>query len=206
MVIEKAPRQPKPRKCASCKTAFTPARSMQRVCSPACASAWAKKVAAQKAARAEREERKDIAARKKSLKTRREWLAECQAVVNRVARLRDLLAGYGCISCGSIPRARYGGAMDAGHFRSVGSAPHLRFYLPNIRAQCKKCNRDLAGSHSEYRKGMIERDGIERVEHIESMQGAAKWSIEYLKRLKRVMQKKARQLERRIEAKRCGAT
>ena len=95
--------------------------------------------------------------------------------------------------------------MDAGHFRSVGSSGHMRFYLPNIHAQCKKCNRDLGGSHTNYRKGLIERKGLEFVERIEAMQGTAKWSIEYLQRLKRVMNKKARRLERRIEMDREAA-
>lgn len=189
----------KAKKCASCKTVFTPVRTMQKVCGPLCAAAHARKLAEQKAARANREERKSLSERKAKLKTRREWIAECQAVVNKVARLRDQLADHGCISCGSYPTERFGGGMDAGHFRSVGSAAHMRFFLPNISAQCKKCNRDLGGSHTNYRKGLIERIGINRVEEIESMQWTAKWDIDYLKRLKKVMNKKARRLERRIE-------
>ncbi|SDR37458.1 Bacteriophage Lambda NinG protein [Paraburkholderia fungorum] len=189
----------KPRKCAHCKDVFTPARSMQKVCGPLCAAGWAKAVAEKKAARAKKDERKSLAERKAKLKTRREWIAECQAVVNKVARLRDILAGHGCISCGSRPDARFGGAMDAGHFRSVGSAAHMRFFLPQIRLQCVKCNRYLGSNAVEYRKGLIERIGIDRVEEIESMQWTAKWSVEYLQRLKKVMNKKARRLERRIE-------
>lgn len=172
---------------------------MQKVCGPKCASDWAAKVAKQKADRANRAERKSLAERKAKLKTRREWIAEAQAVVNKVARLRDILAGHGCISCGARPDARFGGAMDAGHYRSVGSAPHARFYLPNIRLQCKRCNRDLGGSAVNFRKGLIERIGVNRVEEIESMQWTAKWSVEYLQRLKKVMNKKARRLEKRIE-------
>jgi hypothetical protein len=189
----------KPKKCAACKTVFAPQRSMQKVCGPKCAADWAAKVAAQKAARANRDERKSLAERKAKLKTRREWIAEAQAVVNKVARLRDILAGRGCISCGARPDWRFGGAVDAGHFRSVGSAPHMRFYLPNIHLQCKRCNRDLGSNTVEYRKGLVERITINRVEEIESMQWTAKWSVEYLQRLKKVMNKKARRLERRIE-------
>lgn len=81
----------------------------------------------------------------------------------------------------------------------------MRFFLPNISGQCKKCNRDLGGSHTNYRKGLIERIGIDRVEEIESMQWTAKWSIEYLQRLKKVMNKKARRLERRIEQRKEAA-
>jgi hypothetical protein len=178
---------------------------MQQACSVPCAIALTEKQKAQKAARANREERKSLAERKAKLKTRREWIAECQAVVNKVARLRDILAGHGCISCGARPQQKFGGTMDAGHYRSVGSAPHLRYFLPNLAAQCTRCNRELGGSAVNYRKGLVERIGINRVEEIESMQWTAKWSIEYLQRLKKVMNKKARRLERRIEQRKEAA-
>ncbi|WP_310675848.1 recombination protein NinG, partial [Burkholderia multivorans] len=196
---------PKKRKCRMCPNVFIPFRSTTTVCSPACAEAWSAKQRAAKEARAKHDERKSLKERKAKLKTRGEWIRETQAVVNRVARLRDILAGHGCISCGAKPEHRFGGAVDAGHFRSVGSAAHMRFYLPNIRLQCKKCNRDLGGSHTNYRIGLIERIGVERVEEIESMQWTAKWSIEYLQRLKKVMNKKARRLARRIEMNREAA-
>lgn len=198
-------RLPRKKKCAACKTVFEPARSLQKVCSPKCAADFAAKQKAQKAARANRDERKSLREAKVKLKTRGEWIREAQAVVNKVARLRDILAGHGCISCGSRPDARFGGAMDAGHFRSVGSAAHMRFFLPQIRLQCVKCNRYLGSNAVEYRKGLVERIGINRVEEIESMQWTAKWSVEYLQRLKKVMNKKARRLERRIESKREAA-
>jgi hypothetical protein len=170
-----------------------------------CSLEYARKVAARKESKAKREERKATREAKVKLKTRREWIAEAQAAVNKVARLRDLLAGHGCISCGARPQQKYGGTFDAGHYRSVGSAPHMRYYLPAIRGQCVRCNRDLGGSAVNFRKGLIERIGLERVEQIEAMQGTAKWSIEYLQRLKRVMNKKARRLERRIEMNREAA-
>ncbi|WP_346268591.1 recombination protein NinG [Burkholderia vietnamiensis] len=195
----------KPKKCRECGVVFTPVRSMQKVCSPACAIALTEKDKARKAARAQRDERKSLAERKAKLKTRQDWINEARDAVNRVARFRDILAGHGCISCGAKPHQRYGGSVDAGHYRSVGSASHLRFYLPNIHLQCKKCNRDLGSNTVEYRKGLIERIGIERVEEIESMQWTAKWDIDYLKRLKKVMNKKARRLQRRIEMKREAA-
>lgn len=189
----------KPKRCRHCGNSFTPISSMSKACSVPCAISLNEKTKAKAAERAAKDERKSFAERKAKLKTRREWIAEAQAAVNKVARLRDQLAGHGCISCGARPGERFGGAMDAGHFRSVGSAPHARFFLPQINAQCKRCNRDLGGSVTNYRKGLVERIGIERVEEIESMQWTAKFSIEYLQRLKKVMNKKARRLEKRIE-------
>jgi 5-methylcytosine-specific restriction endonuclease McrA len=195
----------KPKACAVCKRIFTPFRAMTKVCSVPCSLEYARKMAARKEAKAAREERKATREAKVKLKTRREWIAEAQVIVNKVARLRDIRDGHGCISCGIKLQARFGGAFDAGHFRSVGSAPHLRFFLPNLALQCKKCNRDRGGMHSDFRKGLIERRGFEFVERIEAMQGTAKWSIEYLQRLKRIMNKKARRLERRIEMNREAA-
>jgi hypothetical protein len=195
------PKAPRKRKCKACTTVFQPARSTQSVCSPACAASWVATQRTKKEARAARDERKSLAERRTKLKTRREWIAECQAVVNKVARLRDILAGHGCISCGAKPEQKFGGTFDAGHYRSVGSAPHLRFFLPQLCGQCVRCNRDLGGRAVDFRKGLIERIGIERVEEIESMQWTAKWSVEYLQRLKKVMLKKARRLEKRIEKK-----
>ncbi|HJP69530.1 MAG TPA: recombination protein NinG [Sphingomicrobium sp.] len=195
----------KPRKCKSCGRAFAPISSMSKACSVPCALALVAKANARKDAKAKREEAKATRAAKIKLKTRQQWKAEVQPIVNKVARLRDILAGRGCISCGARPNWRYGGSIDGGHFRSVGSAEHLRFYLPNIHLQCKRCNRDLGSNTVEYRKGLVERYGVEFVERIEAMQGTAKWSIEYLQRLKKVMSKKARRLERRIEMKREAA-
>lgn len=196
-----APKILKSKKCRMCSSVFVPQRSMQFACSPKCGQAWAEKLKAQKQARALKAERKSMKERAIKLKTRREWIAEAQTAVNKVARLRDLLAGHGCISCGARPQQKFGGTMDAGHYRSVGSAAHMRYFLPQINAQCTRCNRELGGSAVNYRKGLIERIGINRVEEIESMQWTAKWSVEYLQRLKKVMQKKARRLEKRIAAK-----
>lgn len=177
--------------CAHCAQPFLRLRPLQAVCSPICAR---RKVEADKKA-----ERESDRQRREALKRRRDWIAEAQAAVNKYVRLRDLCAGRGCISCGARPEQKRGGTYDAGHFRSVGSAPHLRFYLPNVHLQCVRCNRHLGGNAIEYRRGLVERIGSERVEAIEAMQGVGKWSVDYLRRLKAVMAKRARRLEKRLE-------
>lgn len=180
-----------PKQCAVCPREFLPRSSFHRACSQRCAM---KMVKADKA-----REREDVKARRTALKRRRDWIAEAQAAVNKYVRLRDIHAGRNCISCGAPYRLAGGGAFDAGHFRSVGSAPHLRFYLPQIRLQCVRCNRHLGGNAVEYRRRLVVQYGLARVEAIEAMQGTAKWSVEYLARLKRVMAKKARRMEKRLE-------
>lgn len=181
-----------------CAKPFYPARALQRICSQRCATKQAKADVKARLAAA-RAERKQDREKREAMKGRRQWLAECQVVVNKCARLRDLLAGRGCISCGAKPEQCFGGAVDAGHYRSVGSAPHLRFYLPQIRLQCVQCNRHLSGNAVEFRHGLVELMGLAWVERIEAMQGTAKWPVEYLKRLKAVMGRLARRLEKRLE-------
>ena len=144
----------------------------------------------------QREQRKLDKHRKEKLKTRQDWIRECQSAVNRYCRLRDLYAGRVCITCGAKPARKFGGAMDAGHFRSTGAAPQLRFWTTQIRLQCVKCNRNGAGRALEFRQALVKERGSEWVEWIESMNHSAKFDIEYLKRLKLLAQKKIRRLEK----------
>lgn len=192
-------------RCKHCKERFTKEEKERRIrLHSQCVEPWLKDFQ-------EKQKRKAIAERKaklrveraadrkkrESLKPRAKWLAEAQAVCNKYVRVRDTIRGCGCISCGARPDAKFGGAMDAGHWRSVGSAPHLRFYLPQIALQCVKCNRFLGGNAVEMRKGLVERLGVERVEEIAAMQHVAKFDIEYLKRLKSVIGKRLRRMESR---------
>jgi hypothetical protein len=55
-----------------------------------------------------------------------------------------------------------------------------------------KCNRYLSGNVAEYRKGLIERIGIEKVEALEAMNavGNIGKKEEYLIRIKKIFTKK----------------
>jgi hypothetical protein len=181
---------PRTKKCKACREPFVALRPLQSACSPACAHALAAKVR-------EKRERAENAARREKLKTRRDYIREAQQAVNKYVRLRDF--GLPCISCGATPEQKRGGTMDAGHFRSVGSAPHARFYTLNIHAQCSRCNQHLGGNAVEYRRGIVARLGLAKVEAIEAMQGSPKWSIDYLMRLKKIALKKARRTEKRLK-------
>ncbi len=133
--------------------------------------------------------RKDTAERKKALKTRSDWIKDAQKAVNEYVRLRD--EGRKCISCGADKQGVQN-YWDAGHYRSVGSAPHLRFYTLNNHRQCKKCNRDLSGNAIEYRNGLRRRFSDEFVERLDAMQHDLRPDIDYLQRLTRLMRKKIR--------------
>lgn len=169
----------KSRKCKSCKAEFTPTRPMQKVCSPDCAYALIK-------AKAEQDRRKDaikdrLSVRKRldAMRTLPQLKKKAQTAFNAFIRARD--EGRPCISCGiKLSESGIGGGVDCGHFRSVGSAPNLRFEENNAHAQCKRCNRYLSGNAIEYRKGLIERIGLAEVERIEADQTVRKYTREFL--------------------------
>lgn len=170
------------KRCKVCDILFTPVRPLQSVCSPRCAS---KKVKADKAAEKQRDKE-----RKEKLKTRSDWMKQAQMSWNAYVRARD--AGKPCASCGAMPENKFGGSMDCSHYRSVGSAPHLRFHLHNAASACVKCNRYLGGNVVELRKGLIDRIGLEKIEAIEADNRTRKFDVEYLKRIHKIFSKKAK--------------
>ena len=169
----------KPRTCRVCRQVFQPHKIMQTVCGPDCAI----KQAQAKRTKAERiqglEDRKVIKAKLESLKTRADWLREAERAVNAYVRARD--AGIPCISCGRM----HEGQWHAGHYRSKGSAPHLRFDAErNIFRQCAPCNTYLSGNLINYRAGLIAKIGLQAVEELEADQEPRKYSIAELKEIK----------------------
>lgn len=187
----------KPKRCKHCRERFTPARLLQQACSGLCAAALARKVREKAEAKRAAEERKAHRERKERLKTRSDWVKEAQREFNAYIRARD--AGRPCICCG-VPIAAAdsirGHNCDAGHYRSVGSAPHLRFDERNCHAQRVICNRHGAGRAVDYRIGLIARIGLEAVEAIEADQAPRHYSIDDLKAIKATYAAKRRELEK----------
>lgn len=145
--------------CKGCGNKFEPVRPLQIACCPDCAYKVARINGGKKRAAQYRID-------KKRLKSRADWLREAQASVNRYIRLRD--AGKPCISCGRHHQGQY----HAGHYRSVGACPELRFELNNIHAQCAPCNNHLSGNIVAYRQGLIQKIGVGMVEWLESSHAA----------------------------------
>lgn len=189
----------KPKKCRApgCGQRFKPILSTQKVCSPACALAMAKDPKLQKvAAKAiTKQKRQDLQERREKLKTKGEHLREAQASFNAYIRERDRLAGHVCISSGR-PLDWNGNAVDAGHYRSTGAAPHLRFDENNCHAQSKHDNRYLSGNVAEYRLGLIQRIGLAAVEALEADQAPRRYTIEDLQAIKALYRQKLRNLKR----------
>ncbi|MDF3239943.1 recombination protein NinG [Pseudomonas veronii] len=192
-------KQPKPKKCrvTACGASFVPLRLGQAVCSPACAILDAPKNQDRARKAIAQRERRDIKVRKEKLKSRADHLREAQAAVNEYVRLRD--ARLPCISCDSTPNDNdlmTGSRWDAGHYRSVGACPELRFEPLNIHRQCVKCNRNLSGNAVEYRIRLVQRIGAEKVAWIEGPHEARKYTVEEIKAIKAKYRALIRELKR----------
>lgn len=183
----------KQKKCRICKTSFPPARPMQAVCSPACAINQVKAANAKKAKATLTAKRKETALRKESIKTKPVLTREAQAEFNKFIRARD--AGKPCISCGK-PDSGVANQRDAGHYRSVGSCPELRFDEDNCHGQCVSCNRYLSGNAIDYRLGLIARIGLERVERLEGKHPPKNYTHDQLRAIKATYRAKTKEIER----------
>ena len=190
-------KQPRPKKCSvkTCRASFVPRQSFQTWCSPDCAVVIARGKQEKKRKAMATIERREIKVRKEKLKTRSDHMREAQQAFNEFIRWRDQLAGHPCISSGK-PLDWSGNAVDAGHYRSVGSAPHLRFDERNCHAQSKQDNRFLSGNAVDYRIGLIARIGQEAVDALESDQSVRKYTVDEIKAIKAECRAKTRELKR----------
>lgn len=186
----------KQKTCKACGGKFRPSLSMQKACSVKCALdlAPANHDKARKAI--DQRERREIKVRKEKLKSRGDYMREAQAEFNTYIRLRD--QHLPCISCDSLPSDHdliTGSRWDAGHYRSVGACPELRFEPLNVHRQCVKCNRNLSGNAVEYRIRLVQRIGADRVAWLEGPHQASKHTIDDLKAIKAEYRAKIKQLK-----------
>lgn len=188
VLVKKPAAEPKPspgprlRKCAVCKELFTPRSMTHKACGPSCAEKHAESVK-------KKQERKADRVRRVALKTRQDWLREAQAAFNAFIRTRD--HDQPCISCGRF----HDGSYDAGHYRSVGAAPALRFNENNCHKQCVPCNQHKGGNIVEYRIRLVEKIGRFAVELLEQEPPPAKFTIEQAQEIKAHYTAKTRQLK-----------
>ncbi|MDR6163497.1 recombination protein NinG [Pseudomonas fluorescens] len=180
----------KPRECdnEACGISFVPLRLGQKVCSPACALA-AKDVNADKARKALADVgRKELRAAKERVKPKGQYMREAQVAINAWVRLRD--AALPCVSCGR----HHDGQYHAGHYRTVGSNPALRFEPLNIHKQCAPCNNHKSGDIVNYRIELVKRIGAELVEWLEGPHEPKRYTIEDLKAITAEYRAKTREL------------
>jgi hypothetical protein len=181
----------KPKKCAMCPREFVPRASFATVCSQRCAMRKLKADAEAK----KKQEREQTRERKKALETIPDLIKVAQREFNAFIRARD--ADRACICCGKpLGSDEVGGGFDCGHYRSVGSAPHLRFDERNAHGQTKQCNRWGAGRAVDYRLGLIGRIGLVEVEALEADNRIHKWQREELRAIAATYRTKRKELEK----------
>jgi hypothetical protein len=161
---------------------------MQKACSPTCALELARAVRL-------KAERKEDRVKRERMKSLQQLKAEAQREFNSFIRERDRQAGHPCISSGR-PLDWSGNGVDAGHYRSVGAASHLRFDERNCHAQSKHDNQFRGGNAVDYRIGLIARIGLAAVEALEADNTPHKWTREELIAIKKTYSAKRRELEK----------
>jgi hypothetical protein len=183
------------RKCGQCGERFQPRNSMTRWCSTECGAALGLarlEKAKEKAAHADRTSTR---AQLEALKTVPILKREAQQAFNAFIRARDRGAGWACICCGKpLQWDVRGGAVDAGHYRSTGSADNLRFNEANVHAQRSDCNRFGAGRAVDYRIGLVVRIGLEAVEALEACNAPIKWSRDELRATRDMYRRRVREM------------
>ena len=175
-------------KCKVCGQPFVKTfSSTQKVCSPECAIKLARDNAQKAQERAEKKKQRE---RKAKLKSRSEWLKEAQSVFNKFIRLRD--KDQPCISCGRYHQGQY----HAGHYRSVGACPELRFCELNVHKQCAPCNDHKSGNIIEYRINLVNKIGADKVDWLERQDhDPKKYTIEDCKAIIKYYKAKIKELE-----------
>ena len=207
VIFMQNPKKPIRRRCKCCGVFFEPKYRNQTWCSDDCLDQLKfeqlcrdrenamKAIERKKRRDSQREERNR---KRKQLHPRSYWIHQAQTVFNAYIRERD--AGKPCISCGTYYGEQCG--WDAGHYRTVAAASHLRFNEDNVHLQCRHCNQMLDGNIPAYRPALIRKIGLARVEALENNNEVHKWTIEECKEIAKVYQakldalRKERQYER----------
>lgn len=158
-------------KCKVCRKLYTRSRPLQQVCSPLCAIELSKK-------KRDLLDRKEYREQKEKIKRRADWLREAQAAFNAWVRHRD--RDLPCISCGRHHTGQY----HAGHYRSVGSNPALRFEPLNVHKQCSVCNNHKSGNLIEYRINLLARIGERNLDWLEGPHDPMKYTIDDLRKIR----------------------
>lgn len=138
----------------------------------------------------ERASQKRVKAKKNALldNDRSHWLKKAQAAFNAFIRARD--DGNSCISCGRFHDGQY----HAGHYRTVGANPELRFEELNCHKQCSVCNNHLSGNLVNYRIGLVSKVGQESVDWLEGPHKPKKYTVADLKQIELTYKRRLKEL------------
>ena len=105
------------------------------------------------------------------------WTKKAQAEFNKYIRNRD--QHLPCVSCGREITLK----RNAGHYRTVGANPELRFCELNVHMQCEACNNFKSGNLVEYRIELARRIGATQLEWLEGPHEPKHYRVEDLKEI-----------------------
>jgi len=100
------------------------------------------------------------------------FIKQAQQAFNEFIRYRD--RHLPCISCDRHHEGQY----HAGHFRTTGANPELRFNEDNCHKQCAPCNNHLSGNLIAYRPALIVKIGQARFDALMGPHELPKWKRE----------------------------
>jgi len=112
---------------------------------------------------------------------------EAQKAFNAYIRLRD--DKEPCISC----QRHHKGQYHAGHYKTVGARPDLRFDEDNCHKQCAPCNNHLSGNIGEYITNLINKIGQKRVDAL-TLVRTVKYTCDDLKGIELIYKDKFKKL------------
>lgn len=175
--------KPARRKCKVCGEWFHPSYSNIVWCSPEHGAIYALELLARERVKAEakrikaqheteRANRQLMAEKRQQVKPLRYFIKQAQQAFNEFIRYRD--RHLPCISCGRHHEGQY----HAGHFRTTGANPELRFDEDNCHRQCSPCNNHLSGNLIAYRPALIAKIGQARFDALMGPHELPKWKRE----------------------------
>lgn len=155
------------RKCKVCNEWFIPGKDFEKWCSQEHREELAiriyrtdrekkQKVFEKQQREKEVKARDKLKVRKLAVKPLKYFTQQAQNAFNAFIRYRD--RNEPCISCERFHEGQY----HAGHYRTTGANPELRFNEDNTHKQCAPCNNHLSGNIEKYTPRLIQKIGQER--------------------------------------------
>ena len=184
-----ADKEIKKKTCPICKGEFTPFSTTQRVDTPTCAIEWNRQKDLKKQRKANNLKKRIFYAN--DIKIRKD---AAKKACHKYIRERD--KRNNCICCDR----GLGKNFDAGHYLESGNNPNIRYDEDNINGQAVYCNQYKGGDSGDYRKNLILKIGLERVERLEGMKGGTiKRTAKDYKEIEVYYKRKSRELEKLAE-------
>jgi hypothetical protein len=169
-------------RCKICRDKFTAKYFLQKAClNPACLAEWSNLDREGKADKKHKARKKEYYDNHKPTRTE-----AAQKYFNTYIRLRD--SNCNCISCGRSTGCK----INAGHYKSVGSTPELRFNELNVHLQCEHCNMFKSGNIENYRINLINKIGLDKVEWLEGAHEPKKYTCAELKEIELMYKEKTK--------------